>query len=161
MLEHPRHPSEHGAVHLDEDAQVAARSRRRRKRRSTRWRRSYRATGGDIKSMIRVILNESWLAGGADEAQAAVPLSRLGVAGDESDRRRRCRRSTGQLNNLGQQLFAWDTPDGYPDKIEYWAGNIVPRWSFASTFANYNTATTIQRRHDARIAPGRRLPPST
>ena len=38
----------------------------------------------------------------------------------------------GQLDNLGQQLFAWDTPDGYPDKIEYWAGNIVPRWSFAN-----------------------------
>ena len=28
-------------------------------------------------------------------------------------------------------MFTWDTPDGYPDKIEYWAGNIVPRWSYA------------------------------
>ena len=49
----------------------------------------------------------------------------------------------GQLNNLGHQLFAWDTPDGYPDRIEYWAGNIVPRWSFASTFSNLNSTASI------------------
>ena len=103
----------------------------------------YRATGGDIKSMIRVILNESWLAAApmklkrpyhylVSAMRAANP-----TVGSVSP-------MTGQLNNLGHQLFSWDTPDGYPDKIEYWAGNIVPRWSFASTFANFNTATTIQ-----------------
>jgi len=49
----------------------------------------------------------------------------------------------GQLNNLGQALFAWDTPDGYPDKIEYWAGNIVPRWGYASVISALNSTTSV------------------
>jgi hypothetical protein len=50
----------------------------------------------------------------------------------------------GQLVSLGHQSFAWETPDGYPDKIEYWAGNIVPRWAFGSTFSALNNAASIQ-----------------
>ncbi len=53
-------------------------------------------------------------AGGADEAQAAVPLP--GVVASRR-RIRRSRRRTfinGQLNNLGQRSVQWDTPDGYP-----------------------------------------------
>ena len=42
-----------------------------------------------------------------------------------------------QLNNLGQPLFSWDTPDGYPDKVEYWAGNIVPRWNYANVASTF------------------------
>jgi hypothetical protein len=49
----------------------------------------------------------------------------------------------GQLNNLGQGLFSWDTPDGYPDKIEYWAGNIVPRWAYASFISALNSTTSV------------------
>jgi uncharacterized protein (DUF1800 family) len=103
----------------------------------------YRATGGDIKSMIRVILNESWLAAAPMKLKrpyhylvSALRAANPNVVSISP--------MIGQLNNLGHQLFAWDTPDGYPDKIEYWAGNIVPRWSFASTFANLNSTTTIQ-----------------
>jgi hypothetical protein len=48
-----------------------------------------------------------------------------------------------QLSNLGQQVFTWDTPDGFPDKIEYWSGNIVPRWSFSSALAGSNSSTTL------------------
>src|SRR5206468_11694 len=47
------------------------------------------------------------------------------------------------LVTLGHQGFAWATPDGYPDKVEYWAGNIVPRWSFGTTMSNFASATTI------------------
>src|SRR5262249_13619412 len=48
-----------------------------------------------------------------------------------------------QLFNLGHESFSWETPDGYPDRIEYWSGNIMPRWSFANTFSNLNSTTTI------------------
>ena len=34
-------------------------------------------------------------------------------------------------------------PDGYPDKVEYWAGNIVPRWSYATVISNLNAPTSI------------------
>ncbi|HSQ31683.1 MAG TPA: DUF1800 domain-containing protein [Gemmatimonadaceae bacterium] len=102
----------------------------------------YRATGGDIKAMVRAILNDSWLP--AAPMKLKRPFHYLASA----------LRSTqpaitsmsplnGQLTVLGQPLFSWDTPDGYPDKIEYWAGNIVPRWSFGVTMSSYNTATTV------------------
>lgn len=103
----------------------------------------YRATGGDIKSMIRVILNESWLSAAPMKLKRPYHflVSALRAANPNVTS---ISPMTGQLNNLGHQLFAWDTPDGYPDKVEYWAGNIVPRWNFASSFANLNSTTTIQ-----------------
>lgn len=103
----------------------------------------YRATGGDIKSMIRVILNETWLAAAPMKLKRPYHylVSALRAANPTVVS---MSPMIGQLNNLGHQLFAWDTPDGYPDKVEYWAGNIVPRWSFASTLANLNSTTTIQ-----------------
>jgi hypothetical protein len=45
----------------------------------------------------------------------------------------------GQMNGLGQPLFYWETPDGYPDKVEYWAGNIMPRWAFGTTLGAQRT----------------------
>ena len=101
----------------------------------------YRATGGDIKSMIRVILNETWMSSapmklkrpyhfvvsalrGANPVDATIGLF------------------TAQVAALGQQLFAWETPDGYPDAAEYWAGNIMPKWNFASSLTTVITINT-------------------
>ena len=103
----------------------------------------YLATGGDIKSMIRVILNETWVSAAPMKLKRPYHLlvSALRAAGPTVVS---VATMTGQLNNLGHQLFAWDTPDGYPDRIEYWAGNIVPRWNFASSFSSLNSTTSIQ-----------------
>ena len=102
----------------------------------------YKATGGDIRAMIRAILNDAWLP--VSPMKLRRPFHFLvsslrstnptltSVAG-----------LNGQLNNLGQFLFSWDTPDGYPDKIEYWAGNIVPRWGYASFISAQNSATSV------------------
>jgi uncharacterized protein (DUF1800 family) len=102
----------------------------------------YLATGGDIKSMVRVILNDTWL------PAAPMKLKRpyhfmVSALRSTNPIVTTLGQMVNQLTNLGHQLFAWDTPDGYPDKIEYWAGNIVPRWNFASTFSNYATPGTI------------------
>jgi len=102
----------------------------------------YRATGGDIKAMIRAILNDTWLP--AAPMKLKRPFHFLASA----------LRSTvptvtslspmnSQLTSLGHPIFSWDTPDGFPDKIEYWAGNIVPRWAFGTTMSNLNSATTL------------------
>jgi uncharacterized protein (DUF1800 family) len=104
---------------------------------------AYKATHGDIKAMIRVILNDTWLP--AAPMKLKRPFHFVASA----------LRSTNptvttispvsnQLTTLGQQLFSWDTPDGYPDKMEYWAGNIVPRWSFGTTMSNQNSTTAVQ-----------------
>jgi uncharacterized protein (DUF1800 family) len=103
----------------------------------------YRATGGDIKAMVRAILNDSWLPAAPMKLKRPFHYAASAL------------RSTAptvtsitpinnQLSVLGHQSYTWDTPDGFPDKIEYWAGNIVPRWNFASVVSNLNSATTLQ-----------------
>jgi uncharacterized protein (DUF1800 family) len=103
----------------------------------------YRATGGDIKAMLRAMLNIDWI------MAAPMKLKRpfhLAVSSLRAVNANVSSVSTinNSLNTLGHQSFAWDTPDGYPDKIEYWAGNILPRWSFASSLSSLNSTTTIQ-----------------
>jgi uncharacterized protein (DUF1800 family) len=35
------------------------------------------------------------------------------------------------MQMLGQPLFYWPPPDGYPDVSSAWAANLLPRWNFA------------------------------
>jgi uncharacterized protein (DUF1800 family) len=35
------------------------------------------------------------------------------------------------LGRLGQPLYAWPTPDGFPDRGEAWIGTLLWRWNFA------------------------------
>jgi uncharacterized protein (DUF1800 family) len=102
----------------------------------------YKATGGDIKSMIRVILNESWLS--AAPMKLKRPFHFVASAlRSAKPTVNSLNQMVASLNALGHQLFAWDTPDGYPDKAEYWAGNIVPKWNFSSQLSLFNSATTL------------------
>jgi uncharacterized protein (DUF1800 family) len=103
----------------------------------------YTATGGDIKAMIRAMLNDTWL------PEAPMKLKRpfhFLVSSLRSSTPTIVTMSTmnGQLNSLGHLGYVWATPDGYPDKTEYWAGNIVPRWNYANTLANLNSLTSVQ-----------------
>jgi len=102
----------------------------------------YKATGGDIKAMVRAILNDAWLA--AAPMKLKRPFHFL-ASSLRSTMPTITTMSTynNQLNNLGQPLFSWDTPDGYPDKVEYWAGNIVPRWNYANVASTFNSQTTV------------------
>ena len=94
----------------------------------------YTQTGGDIKQMVKASLSFDYLQQApaklkrpfhfAISALRAVNPTVTGVAAVNR-----------QLSSLGQPLFAWETPDGYPDQIEYWAGNILPRWNYATFVA--------------------------
>ncbi len=35
------------------------------------------------------------------------------------------------LADMGQPLFQWPTPDGFPDRAEAWQGSLLNRWRFA------------------------------
>ncbi|MES2179314.1 MAG: DUF1800 domain-containing protein [Gemmatimonadota bacterium] len=102
----------------------------------------YKSTGGDIKAMIRTILNSAWLRAApmkfkrpfhliASALRTTTPTV-TNVAGVNN-----------QLLTTGQQLFNWDTPDGYPDKVEYWAGNLMTRWNFAAYYTALAAGETI------------------
>jgi uncharacterized protein (DUF1800 family) len=102
----------------------------------------WRATKGDIKLVVRAILNEGWVATAprkfkrpfhyiASTLRATQPNT-TSVANMNS-----------QVRTLGQQLFFYETPDGYPDTAEYWSGNMPPRWNFANTLVGLTTQTVV------------------
>jgi len=39
------------------------------------------------------------------------------------------------LPKLGQPLYGWPPPDGFPDVSKKWAANLLPRWNFALALA--------------------------
>ncbi len=103
---------------------------------------AYRATGGDIKSMIRVILNEAWLAVASMKLKRPFHFLASSLRSTNPTIASMATFSS-QLNNLGQPIYTWATPDGFPDTIEYWAGNIVPRWAYGVTLSNLNSPTSV------------------
>ena len=95
----------------------------------------FRATKGDIKLVVRAILNSAWVSSAPMKYKrpfhllvSALRASKATITNTAS--------IIGQFSVLGQPIFMWETPDGFPDAIEYWAGAIMPRWQFASTAAN-------------------------
>lgn len=89
----------------------------------------YTSTGGDIKAMLRAILSQENILETPAKYKRPYHLA-VSVM----------RSWTASLSNyphilehiylIGQAPFLWSPPDGYPDKIEFWAGLILPRWDF-------------------------------
>jgi uncharacterized protein (DUF1800 family) len=103
----------------------------------------YKATGGDIKAMIRVILNDAWLPAAPMKFKRPFHLMTSTLRSTNPATIGSITAMNSQLFNLGHQSFTWQTPDGYPDRIEYWSGNIMPRWAFANVFSSLNSTSTI------------------
>lgn len=107
---------------------------------------AYTQTNGDIKAMLRVVFTESWLV--AAPARYKRPyhlmLSALRASGatiPASATVLSAQRTL--LTQMGQVMFDWETPDGYPDRVEYWSGNVLPRWNAMSTIANSSTGQIV------------------
>lgn len=103
---------------------------------------AYRATGGDIKRMVRAILNEGWVRDAPAKIKRPFHLVASGLRATNAAVNSAAG-MTSQVRVLGQPLFQYETPDGYPDLVEYWVGNVTPRWAFATTLANSNTASSV------------------
>ena len=96
---------------------------------------TFTATGGDIKSILRLILtSEEFCA--ARGAKIKRPFHYIAS----------CLRATGAdthahqdlieyLTRLGQGLFQYPTPDGYPDEAASWLGTLLWRWNFGFALA--------------------------
>lgn len=100
---------------------------------------------GDIPTVLRVLLLDGLATGQPLTPKFKRPvnfvLSALRQLNANSD--------AGQpvldfLARMGQPLFAWPTPDGFPDRNADWLNNLLPRWQFALALArNEITGTTI------------------
>ena len=102
----------------------------------------FRATGGDIKLVVRAVLNQGWiqaaplkfkrpfhyLVSSLRAAKAAV-TNPVGL--------------NGQLTVMGQPIYLWETPDGFPDLFEFWSGNLMPRWQVASTVSTLRAGNIV------------------
>jgi uncharacterized protein (DUF1800 family) len=92
---------------------------------------TFTRTNGDIPSMIRDIVKPANLL--AAPAKYRQPYQfMLATLRATQPRVTSVAALRGQLTALGQPLFDWTDPDGYPDNVEWWSGGILQRWNFAS-----------------------------
>lgn len=91
---------------------------------------TYMNTDGDIKAMIRTALDPRHLADAPRRFKRPFHLfaSSLRATGVNVASLSPAR---AQIDLMGQPLFAWDPPDGYPDSAEFWGRLLMPRWNFA------------------------------
>jgi uncharacterized protein (DUF1800 family) len=101
----------------------------------------YTKTSGDIPSMIRAILTPANLAAAPLKLKRPYHYLVSSLRATRPTIRSMNAIANGQLVLLGQPLFLWDTPDGYPDNMDFWAGTILPRWNFASYLTSQSSPT--------------------
>jgi uncharacterized protein (DUF1800 family) len=100
---------------------------------------TFTRTSGDIKSMIRDIVKPANLL--AAPAKYRQPYHfMLAALRATQPRVTSVAALRGQLNQLGQPLYGWSDPDGYPDNVEWWSGTILQRWNFANYLGARNAA---------------------
>jgi hypothetical protein len=95
---------------------------------------AFQKTRGDIVAILKVILLDGFQVLNNKNIPLKYKrplnylLSAIRQTGAESDGSSDLQR---YLAQMGQPLYDWPTPDGYPDSSVAWQGNLLPRWKFA------------------------------
>ncbi|MAU02180.1 MAG: hypothetical protein CL608_34010 [Anaerolineaceae bacterium] len=93
---------------------------------------AYLQSGGEIKSMLRVIfLSETFATAPPKLKRPHTYMVSVLRALHVDFRLGRGRAIADWMQVMGQPLFLWPPPDGYPDVSAAWAANLLPRWNFA------------------------------
>ncbi len=93
---------------------------------------AYRQSGGEIKEMLRVIfLSEVFATAPPKLKRPHTYIVSVLRALHVGFRLGRGRDIGDWMQAMGQPLFQWPPPDGYPDVSQAWAANLLPRWNFA------------------------------
>jgi uncharacterized protein (DUF1800 family) len=105
----------------------------------------YSKTGGDIRAMMRAVLTPENLLAATPKYKRPYTylLGALRATVNPAQVTSVNALATRYLPLLGQGMFAWEPPDGYPDRADYWAGGVLQRWNFAT----YITTTTSTEAH--------------
>jgi uncharacterized protein (DUF1800 family) len=91
----------------------------------------FRKTDGDIKAILRVILNSDEFnssAGAKFKPPFRFVVSALRAVGADTHAHAPL---IEYLVRMGQGVFEYPTPDGYPDRTGPWLGTLLWRWNFA------------------------------
>ena len=97
---------------------------------------AYLKSQSDIRATLRPILLDALLSPNLSQPMLKRPLdyavSALRVLGVDTDGGAALQK---HLADMGQPLYQWPMPDGFPDKREAWTGSLLPRWNFALALA--------------------------
>jgi len=101
----------------------------------------YTRTGGDIKAMLRKILTPANLMAAPAKFKRPNHLIVSSTRSLKPTLNNQARLAFNYALYLGMPYFQWDDPDGYPDRVDFWAGTILLRWNYANYLAtNTNDA---------------------
>jgi uncharacterized protein (DUF1800 family) len=103
----------------------------------------YTRTGGDIKAMLRKILTPANLMAAPAKFKRPNHLILSTVRSLKPNLTNLARLSSNYALYLGMPYFLWDDPDGYPDRIDFWAGTILLRWNYANYIATNNNDARV------------------
>lgn len=92
----------------------------------------YTKTQGDIPSMVRATLSPANVAAASPKFKRPYHFMVSALRATKPSVSKVSTIADRWLQLLGQPLFYWDPPDGYPDKADYWAGGVMQRWNFAA-----------------------------
>jgi uncharacterized protein (DUF1800 family) len=102
----------------------------------------FRDTDGDIKSLVRAVLTSDGFKasrGTKFKPPFRFVASALRAAGADTHAHDPL---IEYLHRMGQGVFQYPTPDGYPDKASPWLGTLLWRWNFAFALAT-NAVPTV------------------
>jgi uncharacterized protein (DUF1800 family) len=86
---------------------------------------------GDIKAVLRVLLSANVLASATPRYKRPFHLTISAIRGLNATVTTTSSLRT-RLVRCGHLPFMWGPPDGYPDTLEYWSGQQLPRWNFGA-----------------------------
>ncbi len=97
---------------------------------------TYMRTNGDIPSMVRAILTPANLTAATPKYKRPFTFMVSALRATKPTITKVTTLHDRWMAAMGQSLFAWSPPDGYPDRAEYWSGNVLQRWNFAVNLTN-------------------------
>jgi uncharacterized protein (DUF1800 family) len=102
---------------------------------------AFLASRGDIRATIRPMLVSPDLdrSGPVLQRPFDFMVASLRATGAKTEARKEL---TDWLNTMGQPLYQWPMPDGYPTKTSAWTASLLPRWNFAFALAQGRIAGT-------------------
>ena len=104
---------------------------------------TYRATGGDIKAMIRTILSGKNLMAAPAKYKRPFHLAISALRG-MSATVVNIRAARQRADQMGMPLFMWEQPNGYPDRVDWWSGLVITRWSYMQYLSTLTSTTTTR-----------------
>jgi len=101
----------------------------------------YMRTGGNIKAMLQPLLTSQAMVHSSpifkrplDFAVSALRALNVDTDGGSGVQE--------HLEKMGQSLYAWPMPDGYPEGARFWTAAMIPRWNFALAVAGQTLENT-------------------